>query len=396
MTGKNTLESSAVSISIIRTASILKRFINRSLIKRYMLSKLGCVLLILLVACQSPTAEVVHDAEMGASAEIAQKLFVEQASVEKQRDEFVQKLKTTAKNKRPLYEEYIDVIGANGILDGIDKVWPLCHDEAHDLGKVIFAKVKDIGIGLQICADRCYSGCMHGVLMEAFANVQKDGHIDLETVKPKMDEVCKNERMAASYSPGDCAHGVGHALMYLAADNISEAIDACKTFDKYPMKYYCATGAYMQYTLDKEKEDAETKEAMYPCDSFDFPAACARYKLVYVMFRNTRKQLPPSTLIKECEKLSGKFRLGCFHGLGNAYMVYIRDGSVKITDVCLTGTEDEQFVCIEGVIERMAKYFPDKAKVVCDDLEGKNKETCLNAFKQGMYNMDKDFSLYQE
>jgi hypothetical protein len=363
-----------------------------------MWGKLWSLLLVFLIACSHPTANIVlDDAEMGGSSmEVSRVLFVEPSSVTAEREEFAQRLKTSGKSKRPLYEEYIDVIGANGILDGIEKLWPRCHDEAHDLGKVIFAKVKDIGIGLRVCADRCFSGCMHGVLMEAFASVQKDGHIVLETVKPKMGEICRNEQMVASYSPGDCAHGVGHALMYLSDDNIPEAIDACKEFDTYPMKYYCATGAYMQYTLDMENEDAKTKETIYPCDSFDFPAACTRYKLPYVVFRNMQNKLPPEAVIKECEKLRGKFRLGCFHGFGNAYMPFIRDKQVKISDICLTGNEDEQFVCIEGAIERMAKYFPDKVRVVCDDLEGRNKETCLTAIKQGMYSMDKNFTLYQE
>ncbi len=357
-----------------------------------------CALLIFLIACQSPTGDVVFDDfEMGgSSSEQSQVLFVEPSSVTAERVEFVLKLKKSGKNRRSLYEEYVDVIGANGILDGIDEVWPICHDEAHDLGKVIFAKVEDIGKSLQVCADRCYSGCMHGVLMGAFASVQNDGHIDIELLKLKMDEVCENGQMVSSYSPGDCAHGVGHALMFLADYNIAGAITACKEFGAYPMKYYCATGAYMEYTLQREKEDAGSKEIFYPCDSFDFPAACARYKMVYVVNRNSKANLSPDAMIKECEKLEGKFRLGCFHGLGNGYMSFIRDNKVSVADVCGSGSEDEQFVCIEGAIERLAKYFPSRAEKTCEELEGRNKETCRTAVDNGMYSMDKDFSLYQE
>ncbi len=352
-------------------------------------------LLFILTACGITGDVVVDEAEMGSSSmETSELLFVEPASVKAEREEFIEKLRATGKKNRALVEEYIDVIGANGVLDGIEKLRPKCHDEAHDLGKVIFAKVKDIGIGLRVCADRCYSGCMHGVLMEAFAGAQKDDHIDLELVKPKMDETCRNEQMVESYSPGDCAHGVGHAMMFLADYEISEALTACKEFDAYPMKYYCATGAYMEYTLQNDVEDAKTKEMVYPCASFDFPAACARYKLVRVAARLIKSKQTPDVIINECEKLSGKFRIGCFHGIGNAYMPHIRDGRVKIKDLCLTGSDDEQFVCIEGAIERMAKYFPDIARKVCDDLKGKNKETCLSAVSHGMYDMEKDLSLY--
>jgi hypothetical protein len=98
----------------------------------------------------------------------------------------------------------------------------------------------------------------------------------------------------------------------------------------------------------------------------------------------------------ECEKLTGNFRLGCFHGLGNAHMPAIVRGKTSMKDVCLTGTEsdDEQFVCIEGAIERMAKYREESARKSCEGLEGKHEEACLNAVKQKMYNMEKDLTLY--
>jgi len=43
----------------------------------------------------------------------------------------------------------------------------LCHSEAHDLGKV-FAQVGELGPAVQLCGNRCTSGCLHGVLTEAF------------------------------------------------------------------------------------------------------------------------------------------------------------------------------------------------------------------------------------
>src|SRR2546422_39164 len=97
-------------------------------------------------------------------------LFVDPARVQRERAEFVVKLSTASQPFRPLYEAYLDRIGANGILDGIEQLWPLCHDAAHDLGKLIHEKVRNVGAGLKVCSDRCNSGCMHGVLMGAFSS----------------------------------------------------------------------------------------------------------------------------------------------------------------------------------------------------------------------------------
>jgi len=86
--------------------------------------------------------------------------------------------------------------------------------------------------------------------------------------------------------------------------------------------------------------------------------------------------------------------MGCFHGLGNGHMGVLALEKVDIKDLCLTGNDEEQFMCIEGAMERMAKYHMEKAEKVCSGLEGSPKEICDTAVDQGMYNMEKDFTLY--
>ncbi len=352
-------------------------------------------MLVILSACSITGQHIIDEFEMGS----ADALFVEPDVVSDEYELFLAELKEQGKNKRPLYEKYIDVLGANGILDGIEVVYPKCHSEAHDLGKVIYAHVQDIALGLRICEDRCYSGCMHGVLMEAFTFAQDsddpDGHIDFDLIKPVMNELCyENEQMVASYSPGDCAHGVGHALMFLSYYDVPLAVKSCSGFDNSIMVYYCATGAYMEYVTEKDNIDAKTQSLFYPCDTYDYPAACARYKSVHVIRRHYYEKKSTTELVQECLKLDGKFRIGCFHGHGNAHMGAIVNGRVSLSDVCEYGTDDDQFACIDGAMERMSKYHKAKALKVCDGLVGRNKKTCLGAVERGMYNMEKDISLY--
>jgi hypothetical protein len=165
--------------------------------------------------------------------EISSILFVEPSGVRTEYNQFKEKLRTigrNGKNKRALYTEYVPVVGANGVLAGIEELWPKCHSEGHDLGKVIFEKTKDVGTSLRVCRDGCYSGCMHGVLMEAFASARSDAtvdaeqHVDIALVKTMMDDICKGDIMTSAYSPGDCAHATGHALMVLSDYLVSDAI----------------------------------------------------------------------------------------------------------------------------------------------------------------------------
>ncbi len=354
------------------------------------------LILILLTAC-AKTGNVVLQEPMTESV-TDQKLYVEPSTVKEQQKEFVTKLRAAGMDKtkwRPLYEEYIDVIGANGVLDGIETIYERCHGIAHDVGKIIFAKTKNIGNSLRICSNRCYTGCMHGVLMEAFAQAQGDeDHIEIEKLKPMIKDICFNDtEMKTSYGPGECAHGVGHAVMFLSGYIISEALRGCAEFEDKKMEYYCADGAYMEYVVERDEEDAKTRSMFYPCDTFDYPAACMRTKFGLAGKRLLDSGKTTNDLIKECEKLEGKLRLGCFHGLGTAYSKILALGKMTIKELCSHGTENEQIACIEGAAERIGKYFNDKTEMVCNELDDK-KDLCFSAAERKPYSLDKDLTIY--
>jgi len=334
-----------------------------------------------------------------AAAEASDVLFVDPDSVQRELQLLKTKLPGERRKKRlrPLYEEYIDKIGANGILDGIEELWPKCHSQAHDLGKVVYAKVRDLGLGLRICADRCYSGCMHGVLMEAFTSAQSSthDHINFRELRSIMKKVCyENEQMTASYRPPDCAHGVGHALMFLTKYTISRAIEACAGFDDPSMHYACITGAYMEYITERHAEDKKSKSLFYPCDSHPYAIACGRYKVPFVTLDHYRQGKELDDLIGKCLELEGQVRRGCFHGLGNAHVYFIVRQLVSIKDVCLHGDEQDRMLCIDGAMERMGKYHGDRALGACAALNGKYHAACRAAAKRKMYHEDKDLTLY--
>ena len=252
---------------------------------------------------------------------------------------------------------------------------------------------------MRICADRCATGCMHGVLMEAFGGA--DGHTNgggptnHPGVTAAMRDACyRNAQMLSLYRPGNCAHGVGHALMIQARYRIPEALTACAEFPEPAMRYYCVTGAYMEYVTEYDQEDAKSKSLQYPCDTYDYPAACARNKMYYVTKRHYEAHGRTEELVQECSRLMGKFRLGCFHGLGNAHMWLIASGQINIKSVCGHGTDDERFMCLEGAMERMGQHYEKTALAVCEQLEGQDRQVCFTAVENKMYNMRKDYTLY--
>src|SRR5215210_3109326 len=202
------------------------------------------------------------------------------------RQEFLQAYRNSdPRHAKALYQDFLPRIGANGLREGIQRAIPLCHAEAHDLGKVIFAKLRDVGASLESCADACTSGCMHGVLMQFFADSGSKGgsghkhssQLTAADVRGRIPTFCQSPEVTRMYRPGDCAHGVGHAVMFLSQYDIPAGIDLCESFASQPLRYYCATGAYMEYAHTRSGSDYSIHGGLYPCEKAAYPAACFRY-----------------------------------------------------------------------------------------------------------------------
>lgn len=318
---------------------------------------------------------------------------------------------------RVLYERFLPRIGANGLRQSIQAVYPTCHDEAHDLGKLIFARLRDVGASLESCADACASGCMHGVLMQLFTDSaslggsehqdsaasstagsehQHSAQVTSADVAARIPTFCESVALTRMYSPGDCAHGVGHAVMFLSKYDIPAGIDLCERFPTYALRYYCATGAYMEYrSSPRSRSDYLIHGGLHPCDKALYPAACFRYVMTNTIRWHYAKRGTLDMLERECEGLSEKYRLGCFHGIGNAHVSRIARGAITLAEVCGFGGRKDQTACVEGAMERLGKFTPDIAVERCDALTDWRRAVCQAAAARKMYDMEKSFALYQ-
>jgi hypothetical protein len=197
------------------------------------------------------------------------------------------------------------------------------------------------------------------------------------------------------YRPGDCAHGVGHAVMFLSNYDIPAGIGLCEKFPTYPLRYYCATGAYMEYRLTRSSSDYPMHGGLYPCDGALYPAACFRYVMTNTIREHYARGGSLEGLQRECAGLSSKYRLGCFHGIGNAHMGIVAGGRKTLAEICGFGSRQDQTVCLEGAMERLGKFSPTVAINRCAELTDWRRVVCDVAASRKMYDMEKSFALYQ-
>jgi hypothetical protein len=286
--------------------------------------------------------------------------------------------KTAPAERRRLFTEYLPTLGVTGILDALEPAAPNCHDDAHELGKAAYARTRDMPTILQACSTRCVSGCMHGVLMQAFTE-KPDG------LRARVATLCDEPAMRRIHKRGDCVHGVGHGVAYVTDYNLPRAIGLCEAVGERAYQYYCASGAYMQFFMTFQPKIAARND-QFPCDEASrFAAACYRYEVFFMLGRLQQAGKGLEALLAECLALPPRVQPACFHGVGHAHVGTVAQAPPRIREVCGRGGEASQWLCIQGVVEKLAELDEPLARRVCGELAGKNTEVCAEAVRNKLY-----------
>lgn len=279
---------------------------------------------------------------------------------------------------RGVIEVYLPTLGVTGILDALEERFASCHGRAHEVGKAAYARSRDMAGVLGACQARCGGGCMHGVVMEAFTEAPGG-------LRARVARLCEEDAFRRGYKKGDCAHGVGHGVAYVASYDMDEAISLCETMREKAYQYYCASGAFMQLFMAKDREIA-ARPGHYPCDETTrFAAACYRYKVFYLLQRLGREGKGLEAVLAECLGLPARLQAGCFHGIGHAHVGPVSQAPARIREVCVHGPKGAQWLCIQGVVAKLAEFDEALARRVCAELRGRNAEVCGEAARNKLY-----------
>lgn len=280
--------------------------------------------------------------------------------------------------RRKVLEAWIPRLGVPGLLDALETGFPSCHDHAHELGKAAYAATRDMPAVLRACQTRCVSGCMHGVLMEAFT--ERPG-----TLRDRIATLCDGSAFRQIHKKGDCVHGVGHGAAYVSDYDIPRALALCEAVGERAYQYYCASGAYMQVFMTFQKQ-ISARTDQYPCDEAKrFAAACYRYKVFFMLAQAAGRGQGLEAVVAECLRLPARVQPACFHGVGHASVGLVAQEPTRIHEVCERGPAPAQWLCIQGVVEKLAELDEPGAQRVCAQLRGKNAEVCQEATRNKLY-----------
>jgi len=288
-------------------------------------------------------------------------------------------------------EEYYDLIGPVFMLDVIEEEW-FCHNKGHNLGKVVYKRSQNLGGAMQICQNRCNTGCFHGILMEFFKDfmfedehAHEEGvsdfhsHVSLEDISGQINSFCDQDIFVGGVTRGNCFHGMGHAFTFLSDYDLEKSVDICQLLEEKEAQYLCATGAYMERSIVYEDDN---EADLFPCDVHrDFPAACYRYKL-----RKGYKDWDPEDVAQLCLGLEGApQREGCFHGYGFMFYRMVKENPPFLAQLCSYGTRRERRMCIEAAAAKVRVSSKKIREKACNSLDDEElHEYCMEATNEKM------------
>jgi|GEM_PF-1583685 len=294
-----------------------------------------------------------------------------------------------------LYREAAGRYGFETMLAVLEEE-PMCHSQAHNLGRVIYEKSGDLASAAATCGSRCSSGCIHGVLMGFFeehgAVPEEGGHVGIEDLTPRLKEsittACDRSEITRHTGIGNCYHAVGHALMPLVRSDVTDALALCELFRPLGIGavYYCATGVYME--RDIAYGEQHTEDSSYDCTKARFPAACFRYTLR----RDYRLPAEAGQVRNWCLSLEGTARTGCFHGLGFGAYHAVYEDPAALNDICGAGSDLDKRLCIEGALGLINIDDTSVSSRACAAYTGP-QEVCEAASRVYNFGMQRDFSL---
>jgi hypothetical protein len=219
---------------------------------------------------------------------------------------------------------------------------------------------------------------MHGVLMEAFT--ERPG-----SLRDRIATLCDGDAFRQIHKKGDCVHGVGHGAAYVSDYDVPRALALCEAVGERAYQYYCASGAYMQVFMTYQRQ-ISARTDHYPCDEAKrFAAACYRYKVFFMLAKAAGRGEGMDAVAKECLGLPTRVQPACFHGIGHASVGTVAQTPARIHDVCERGPSAAQWLCIQGVVEKLAELDAPAAQRVCAELRGKNAEVCQEATRNKLY-----------
>jgi hypothetical protein len=233
-----------------------------------------------------------------------------------------------------------------------------CHQLTHVIGRAAGEKYGDVSKAYADGDTFCWSGYYHGVMEAILAKY------DGQNVKSKLNDICVGVAKESRYSfrHYNCAHGLGHGVMLIEADELFDSLADCDGLSDDWERKSCYGGVYMENIMARINPDHDTKylrddEPMYPCT-----AVGERYKeQCYLMQTSHALSLVNQDFKKVfglCAETEITYRTTCYQSLGRDASGNSSSNVATTHGTCMLGESDEaKSNCVIGAVKDFVSYY---------------------------------------
>ncbi len=288
-------------------------------------------------------------------------------------------------DREAIAARYLTAFSASDLLTAADQIFPVCHFQAHPIGRAVYEKDQNFQSTLSQCTSSCSDACFHGVLMAMFKMTSDNfgGVTDdvpnekyIQFVVDQSHDLCARPEVEDVVKTPYCLHGIGHVFAYASGYNLGSAIGMCKTLKNDVQAKFCSGGVYMEYMMSRKYDEELEQKDFYPCENAGYMTeTCFRYK----GFHMIRGWGSPGAAIDACRTLSYEKKIYCIRGV--AFWASSKtplDTPDALDGLCGRLTDpDEHNACLYGSVFFISANTDPQTTHGCNVLAPQFKTICL-------------------
>lgn len=250
------------------------------------------------------------------------------------------------------------------------------HELAHRLGEIVIRERSFDGFGL--CDELLDFGCFHGAALAA---------VRLEGSNPKLGAMLWAGCQKTAKYPGDCLHGLGHAIMVINGYDLERAYGACDELLNSKYAFWCEDGVSMENISRSMANVSAGGYGKYDDDAYPCNAVEKKYEKVcvknHIAFLKRARNYDLAQLLLFCSEFSSSDTAGeCMGMIGN---LYVRDNFSKPELVIHVCADAETYVgkCIAGgaLALSMSARFEEAGRLCQSIVDGPDNEACFRTIE---------------
>lgn len=144
-----------------------------------------------------------------------------------------------------IIEDFYQRIGPHALIRAIEATSAYCHQQGHNVGKVIFKHRDSFLDAVHVCGNRCTGGCFHGILLQLFTDLQSGNQsLSAGRLLTYAAALCNSHGInSAGINAMVCFHGMGHVILNVAKNDLLNALDGCNKLPSVPSALFeCSSG----------------------------------------------------------------------------------------------------------------------------------------------------------